>query len=93
MVLGWNPALLSAVQLDGTLNQPGPPDRSYALEIAIPFAEMTGRGRRPPEPGDCWRANLYRVDRSIGVEALSAWRATHGDFHALSTYGNLCFSR
>jgi hypothetical protein len=29
--------------------------------MAIPFPELGFR--RPPEPGELWRANLYRIDR------------------------------
>jgi hypothetical protein len=91
MDLGFNPQILVATQIDGTLNQSGDVDRAVVLELAIPFSAMTGRGRRPPLPADCWRGNLYRVDLSNSQQTLSAWRSTSGDFHDLSTYGSLCF--
>lgn len=61
---GWDIAgLRSAVQVDGTLNDPGDTDRGWTVEIAFPWkalGEAAGT-RCPPRPGDRWRLNFSRV--------------------------------
>ena len=60
----WDIAgLQTAVQVDGTLNDPADTDRGWTVEIAIPWsvlAEAAGRPA-PPAPGDIWRVNFSRV--------------------------------
>ena len=61
--------LRTAVQLDGTLNEPGDTDRGWSVEIAIPWtvlAECAGRPA-PPRPGDIWRVNFSRVQWDLDV--------------------------
>jgi hypothetical protein len=60
--------------------------------LRIPFASL---GIDPPKPGDSWRANFYRIDRSTqrGDEFM-AWRLTHKsppDFHVPSAFGRIVF--
>ncbi|MFQ5653336.1 MAG: carbohydrate-binding family 9-like protein [Planctomycetota bacterium] len=61
----WDIAgLRSAVQVDGTLNDPSDRDRGWSLEIALPWSvleEAAGKAG-PPEPGDQWRLNFSRVE-------------------------------
>ncbi len=55
--------LRTAVQVDGTLNDPSDEDRGWSVEIAIPWqvlAQCAGRPS-PPEPGHIWRVNFSRV--------------------------------
>jgi hypothetical protein len=57
--------LISAVHIDGTLNDPTDEDRGWSVEIAFPFAELTkfhNAGKSPPKPGDRWRVNFSRVE-------------------------------
>ena len=57
------PGLVSAVHVDGTLNDPRDVDRGWSVEIAFPFDGMAQYGgRNPPQPGDTWRANFSRVE-------------------------------
>ena len=61
----WDiPGLQTAVALDGTLNDPSDRDRSWSVEIAIPWESLN---RGPPSPGDEWRANFSRVDWHMEV--------------------------
>ncbi|MBN2312258.1 MAG: DUF4091 domain-containing protein [Candidatus Hydrogenedentes bacterium] len=74
---GYNPDWQSAVtQGDG----------QWAVEMAIPFLAL---GTPPPEPGQCWFANLCR-ERKV-VSELSAWRATRGSFAAPGRFGTWVF--
>jgi Carbohydrate family 9 binding domain-like len=55
--------LLTAVHVDGTLNDSSDLDQGWSVEIAIPWkvlAECAGRPS-PPEPGHVWRMNFSRV--------------------------------
>ena len=55
--------LRSAVQVEGTLNDPTDRDTGWTVELAFPWtvlAQAAGR-RTPPEPGDIWRVNFSRV--------------------------------
>jgi hypothetical protein len=54
---------LTAVAIDGTLNDPRDRDRGWTVELAFPwtaFVERSGEGR--PKPGDEWRVNFSRVE-------------------------------
>jgi len=57
------PGLQSAVNLDGTLNNPSDRDRGWTVEIAFPWS--TFRSRAPvdrPRLGESWRVNFSRVE-------------------------------
>jgi hypothetical protein len=62
---GWDIAgLQTAVQVQGTLNDPTDRDQGWTVEIALPWSaleELAGGVTCPPEPGDTWRLNLSRV--------------------------------
>lgn len=58
------PGLKTAVQVRGTLNNPGDTDAGWTVEIAFPWkalAEFAGR-QTPPTEGDQWRVNFSRVE-------------------------------
>jgi predicted esterase len=61
----WDIAgLLTAVHVDGTLNNPGDTDRGWSVEIAIPWTAFN-RARRaatPPAADEWWRVNFSRVE-------------------------------
>lgn len=64
-VSAWEVAgLKTAVQIDGTVNNPEDTDRGWTVEIAWPWsglAELT-RQSVPPRDGDQWRINFSRVE-------------------------------
>ena len=65
------PGLKTAVQLQGTLNNPRDKDRGWSLEIAIPWSALN-RGPRPavaPKDGEQWRVNFSRVEWVLDVVA------------------------
>lgn len=55
--------LRTAVHIDGTLNRPDDTDRSWSVEIAIPWNSLRQIAGCPcpPAPGHQWRINFSRV--------------------------------
>src|SRR5712671_920561 len=64
----------SAVKVNGTVNRPNGKDQWWQAEVMIPFADL---GQAAPKPGDTWRGNFYRFNRTqnLPVEQLS-WSPT-----------------
>ena len=57
------PGLLTAVHIEGTLNDPRDRDRGWTVEIAFPWAAFASRAPvRRPSAGDVWRVNFSRVE-------------------------------
>jgi hypothetical protein len=88
----WNSAGLRwAVHVEGTVDgKPG--DQGWSCEMALPLEEAITAPHIPPEPGDRWRANLYRVERRPSRASL-AWSPTLvSDFHRPDRFGDLVFT-
>jgi len=62
--------LKTAVFIDGTINQPGDKDRSWTLEVAMPWNVLKECAQKdaPPKPGDQWRVNFSRVEWRVEVK-------------------------
>jgi hypothetical protein len=62
--------LKSAINIDGTLNQPGDVDRGWSIEIAIPWEvlKQCAHKEAPPNDGDQWRVNFSRIEWKVKVE-------------------------
>lgn len=73
------------VSIDGTLNDDGR-DRSWTVEVAIPFAQIPGAGK-VPDNGTSWSVNLYRLDQRFHA----AWAPVGSDYHKLSDFGRVTF--
>ena len=60
----WDiPGLLTAVQVDGTINDPRDRDRGWSVEIAFPWSAFRARAPvKRPAGGDEWRINFSRVE-------------------------------
>ncbi len=61
----WNcDGLDTAVQIQGTLNDPSDVDLGWSVEMAIPWAALAPHANvpAPPLPGDVWRINFSRVE-------------------------------
>ncbi|KAB2660595.1 MAG: hypothetical protein DVB31_13835 [Verrucomicrobia bacterium] len=68
----WNIAgLRTGVHVDGTLNDPKDTDRSWTVEIAMPWAALGEFSRKPspPRDGDRWQVNYSRVEWQIETGA------------------------
>ncbi len=67
-VNGWDiRGLQSAVHIDGRLNDPSAPNRSWSVEVAMPWEalkECAPRGRAPLA-GEFWRVNFSRVQWQV----------------------------
>ena len=66
--------------------------RQLHAVIRIPFNALG----RPPKPGQEWRANFFRIDRSASRgDDFSAWQPTMktpADFHVAAAFGALRFA-
>ncbi|MGE5049623.1 MAG: carbohydrate-binding family 9-like protein [Deltaproteobacteria bacterium] len=95
MDLSWSSRARHAVHVDGTLNQPSDVDRGWTVELAIPFAALTGMPRPRPERGDTWKFNLYRLRQGPGQpgEGQAFSPPMRGDFHALDRFATLRFEQ
>ena len=75
----WNSEKLRwAVRVAGTVDGKDG-DREWSCEIALPLEDIVTATHLPPQPGDRWRMNLYRVEKlpkvaELGVVADSARR-------------------
>jgi len=69
-ITSWNfEGMLSAVNLEGTINNPSDTDRSWSVEIAFPMKSFRdSTGVIPVKPGDQWRINFSRVEWQILIE-------------------------
>lgn len=86
---GWK----AAVHVEGVVNDRSVVDKGWSVGWAIPFAEMTGAPNIPPNDGDMWRINLFRIDRTPEPE-FSCWSPTMkipADFHVPEAFGYLLF--
>jgi hypothetical protein len=94
MDLSWESGMVSAVKVDGTLNNPNDVDKSWTAEARIPIAKLASVPHVPPRIGDRWRFNLYRLDWHTNrkVNEGSAFSPLYaGDFHNLPRFGWLEF--
>ena len=101
----WNPEFASAVQVDGTVNEPSDVDQGWTVEVALPWAALATDIRDvmngmalPPQVDDHWRLNLYRFERlrengAVTGEEPSAWSPVGAvDFHRPDRFGLLEFA-
>jgi len=92
------PGLLTAVSIDGTLNNPADRDRGWTVEMAFPWSAFATRAPvARPAPGDTWRANFSRVEwRHIPGEKEDNWVwSPQGliDMHVPTHWAYLHFTR
>ena len=97
--VSWTcPGLITATNVDGTLNAPHDIDTGWGVEMAIPWRALAPftKGACPPKPGDIWFAHLGRThkDRCKVREKNIDWAWTgigQVNCHIPSTYGHLIF--
>lgn len=64
----WETHAKSAVQVQGTLNDPSDVDQGWTLEVAFPWSCFASGGMAcPPQVGDVWRVNFSRVQWTTDV--------------------------
>jgi len=88
----WNSEKIRwAVQVNGTVDGKGG-DKEWTVEIALPMEDVVTAPHLPPQPGDRWRLNLYRVEQRP-VSSELAWSPTlQNDFHVPKRFGEIVFS-
>lgn len=89
----WESDMKTAVFLKGTLDDDAE-DESWTAEMQIPIAKLMAVPHVPPQKGDRWRFNAYRLEhlsRRTNVEGQSFSPLFVGDFHALPRFGWLVF--
>ncbi|MBJ6763276.1 carbohydrate-binding family 9-like protein [Myxococcaceae bacterium JPH2] len=93
MDLSWDSGMKTAVKVRGTLDDPSDRDEGWSVEMAIPFNRLAEVPHLPPQKGDRWRFNLYRLEhrdrRQVEGQAFSPLFV--GDFHALPRFAWLTF--
>ncbi|MBN2288185.1 MAG: carbohydrate-binding family 9-like protein [Candidatus Glassbacteria bacterium] len=97
LILAWNSELIRwGVQVNGTLNDPADTDVGWTVEYAIPLADIATGPHTPPQAGDKWRVNLYRIDVPQGKGGAlqgTAWSPVSGrTFHDPDRFGEVEFS-
>ena len=88
----WNSQKLRwAVQVQGTVDGKDG-DKEWTCEIAVPLEDIVTAKSVPPQAGDRWRLNLYRMEQRP-TPALIAWSPTFkDDFHLPSKFGEIVFT-
>lgn len=99
--LDWDfPGLKTAVQIDGTLNDPTDIDKGWTVTLAFPWAGMKwlANGRSlPPQEGDTWGIFFGRYEKMMlsgnEVHAGWTWNAVgSGDNHLPERFTQVHFS-
>jgi hypothetical protein len=84
------PNMTHAVKVDGTVQNPADTDRTWTVEVRVPFADLN---TATPKSGDVWRGNFYRFnrDRDRAPEQLSWSPTIWPGFHQPNRFGYLRF--
>lgn len=86
------PGLRTGVNVQGSLNQREDIDKSWTVEIAIPFEDLATVPTGKVGPDTEIKINFYRLDKNQGMDPMSyAWSPTGKSFHKPSVFGNLIF--
>lgn len=90
----WESGMKSAVTIRGTLDNDADKDDGWTAELQIPLDKLMDVPRLPPQKGDSWRFNLYRLEHLVRrqqIEGQSFSPLFAGDFHHLPRFGKLIF--
>jgi hypothetical protein len=86
------PGIRTAVFVDGTLTARDDTDKSWTVEIAVPFRDLATERNKTPGPDSAIRINFYRLDKNRDMPAAGyAWSPTGGRFHKPAVFGSLIF--
>ncbi|MFL5321834.1 MAG: carbohydrate-binding family 9-like protein [Myxococcaceae bacterium] len=89
----WDAQMKTAVKVNGTIDNPSDQDQGWTVEMAVPINRLAEVPHVPPQVGDKWRFNLYRLDH-LGrkqVEGSAFSPLFRGDFHNVQRFGVLEF--
>ena len=83
-----------AVHVEGDLRSHEGNDQFWSVEIAIPWEDFPAAPNLPPQPGDTWLMNLYRIDRFEGEMELSTWSPTGlPNYHVPASFREVVFAQ
>lgn len=86
--------IMTAVYIDGTLNNREDQDKKWVVEMSIPFSDMMKKKNSKKLSMQKWRINFFRVNRDKGKEeGKYAWSPTYGSFHTPSKFGIFLFKK
>lgn len=93
MDTSWDSHMVTAVKVNGTIDDPSDRDVGWTVEMKIPFDRLAEVPHLPPHPGDRWRFNLYRLEHldRKQVEGQAFSPLFQGDFHNLPRFAWLVF--
>lgn len=88
----------SAVYVKGDGKKVGTKDEYWTVEIAVPFDDLWELPHVPPNDGDMWRLNAYRIERGNPEEKSDDFYAAFsptlvGSFHTPWQFGKIYFKR
>lgn len=92
--MAWDSHMESAVQVRGTIDNDSDQDQGWSVEMKIPIANLMEVPHVPPQKGDHWRFNLYRLEhfkRRQSIEGQAFSPLFQGDFHNMPRFGTLVF--
>ena len=94
----WSlPGLVTATQVDGTLNAPHDVDKGWSLEMALPWKSLAAftKGACPPKVGEAWTAHLGRIHQKAPRSGKIYWTwpvIGQVNCHLPHTYGRVVFA-
>lgn len=90
----WESGMKTAVKVRGTIDDDSDRDEGWSAEMAIPIANLNQVPHVPPQKGDVWRFNAYRLEHYVRRQQIDGQAFSPlfvGDFHALPRFGKLLF--
>ncbi len=89
----WDSRWLTAVDVDGTINDARDRDRGWTVEVAIPWSELCAETTVlcPPAPGTTLNVNVFRLDHPGRKETVATALSPtlRPDFHAWENAAHL----
>jgi hypothetical protein len=94
MDLSWDSGLTTRVRVTGEVasREGEGGDRGWTAEIAVPVARLAAVPRWPPQEGDAWKFNLYRLEVRSGQRGQALAPVRMPDFHHLPAFADLRFA-
>jgi LmbE family N-acetylglucosaminyl deacetylase len=85
------PGIRTAASVDGTTDNRKDTDRSWSVEIAIPFADLDKNFSADQLKSYNWKINFYRINEDGTPLQYMAWSQMQGSFHQPDKFGRIIF--
>ena len=94
---GFSNVMKHAVYVEGNGKDRDTNDKFWTVELAFPFEEMWTAPNIPPQDGDMWRINFYRIEHPT-TNNKDTWYAAfsptiRGSFHTPWRFGKVIFKK